>query len=168
MTRWVLDNGPLVLLGRFARPAWSWPPNTIEVVREVAEEAKKTPHGRRLLELETDGQSWVQVHDMSSAGPATEMLFGHLRCGAASTKNLGEDASIAFCAIEAKDAVFVSLDNNATYTALAELGPGRVATPFDLWAALEGLGLIEAGVRDDLNNAVLRKRQNLPGVPKRF
>jgi hypothetical protein len=109
------------------------------------------------------------VHDMPANGQGALMLYSHLRRSVASaTKNLGEDASIAFCACEALDAVFVSLDNNATYTALAELGTGRVATPFDVWHDLHVRGLLPDSAFRQLNEVTLKTRQNLPGVPRRL
>lgn len=169
MTRWVLDCTPLVLLGRYVDVGWSWPAGVLDVVREVEAEAVARRDGRRILDLGRPASPWVAVRDIPATSNAAAMLFQYLRAGASSaTQNLGEDASIAFCAHQAPDAIFVALDNNATYTAVAELGRGRVATPFDVWHDLRGRGLLDVTVYDRLCDATLRQRQNLPGVPRRL
>lgn len=169
MTRWVLDCTPLVLLGRYAEVRWSWPAGTLEVVREVEAEAAPRRDGRRILDLGRPASPCVVVRDIRATSDAAAMLFQYLRAGASSaTQNMGEDASIAFCAHEAPDAVFVALDNNATYTAVSELGRGRVATPFDVWHDLRERGLVGVTVYGRLCDATLRQRQNLPGVPRRL
>ncbi|MCA9558989.1 MAG: hypothetical protein KC583_10545 [Myxococcales bacterium] len=141
----------------------------LEVVREVEAEALRDWDGRKLLGLGQPASPWVAVRDIPATSPAALMLYHYQRAGASSaTKNLGEDASIAFCAHEAPDAVFVALDNNATYTAVSELGRGRVATPFDVWHGLRERGLLDATMYGRLCDATLRQRQNLPGVPRRL
>jgi len=96
------------------------------------------------------------------------MLYRHLRRETeASTKNLGEDVAIAFAASMDPDAVFVTMDRAAAYVALAELGPGRVATPFDLWAYLRERGNVTGPQYDRLSERTWRSF-GLPGLPWRF
>ncbi|MCU0681495.1 MAG: hypothetical protein MUF34_04415 [Polyangiaceae bacterium] len=140
------------------------------VVREVAEAAKKDKTGRReaLLAMRApSGGLSVAVHD---GGPAANaMLWGHLRPRAAeATKDLGEDVSIAVCATELPSAVFVAMDKRSVYVALAELGRGRVATPFDFWAFLVQAGHVSDVVFQRLCETTFKQDQGLGAVPKRL
>ncbi|HEU4539439.1 MAG TPA: hypothetical protein VFS00_35210 [Polyangiaceae bacterium] len=167
---WLLDDGPFWVLSRFFDPAWAWPEGLMAVVREVADAAKRDKTGRReaLLAMRApSGGPSVAVHD---GGPAANaMLWEHLRPRAAeATKNLGEDVSIAVCATELPSAVFVAMDKRSVYVALAELGRGRVASPFDLWASLEQAGHISDAVFQGLCETTCKQDQGLVAVPKRF
>jgi hypothetical protein len=167
---WLLDDGPLSLLSKSFDPAWAWPEGTITVVREVADTAKLDKSGRRaaLLAMQApSGGPSVAIHD---GGPsANAMLWGHLRPQAAkASKDLGEDVSIAVCATELPAAIFVTMDKRAAYIALAELGRGRVATPFDLWAQLEQEGCLSAAVFRELCERTFKSDQGLDGIPKRY
>jgi hypothetical protein len=75
--------------------------------------------------------------------------------------------AIAFCALVEPEGVFVPADKRAAFLALAELGPGRVATPFDLWAHLKDGGLITTEQFTFLCERTA-KGGGLPGVPLRF
>lgn len=170
MTQWVLDDGPLGDLALQFDPAWSWPASTLHVVREVANGAARDRSGRRtsLLRMATGGVTAIAVHDLVVGSPASDLLFQHLRRDSADTgENLGEHASIAFCAHVAPSAVFVPRDKKAAFLALAELGIGRVATPFDLWADLKGARLITAPQFATLCERTARD-SGLPGIPRRF
>ncbi len=169
MKHWVLDVGPLSLLGRLAAPEWAWPSGLLDVVREVEVEARKDWYCRELLDRAGDEGPWLRVCDMDAQGPAGLMLLDHLRPVAAdATADLGEHASIAYCFCEAPDALFVTMDTRAAYLALAELGPGRVATPYDLWLDLRSAGLLTPETHTALNEATLKQRQNQPGLPLRL
>lgn len=112
-------------------------------------------------------ESSVQVHVVQTDSKAGEILYGHLRPkAAATTKNIGEDVAIAFAAVMDPDAVFVTMDRAAAYVALAELGPGRLALPFDLWAYLLGQNYISSGQHDRLVERTWKG--GLPGVPWRL
>lgn len=99
---------------------------------------------------------------------AARFLFDYLRPKASkATKNLGEDAAIAYCAVDRTDACFVTMDKIAAFLALSELGRGRVATPFDLWDDLLSGGLIKRNEFLSLCEQTY-KAVSLPGVPRRL
>jgi hypothetical protein len=104
-----------------------------------------------------------------SGTPAAEILLNYLRRSEThATRDLGEDESIAYCMTDGPETVFVTLDKQAAFTALAELGPGRVATPFDLWAWLVEQRLITNEDRQQLDSDTLRNDVRLPGIPRRL
>lgn len=170
MTVWVLDDGPLGSLAKHYSAAWSWSARLLHTVAEVASAASLDRSSRRksLLAMQQSGEPVIEVHSIMVGSETAEFLFGYLRPNAPSaTKNLGEDAAIAYCAIERKDACFVTMDKGATFLALAELGRGRVATPFDLWDDLLLKGLISPNEFSSLCETV-HKSLGLPGVPQRI
>jgi hypothetical protein len=142
------------------------------MVREVASNARNDRSGRRqrLLSMMSAGQPCIAVHDIQEGTPTAEMLYGYLRPDSThATKDIGEDASIAFCAMERSDTLFVTQDRAAALIALAELGPGRVATPFDLWHDLEEKALISRDQCQALCNSTYKSAKDLlPGVPRRI
>jgi hypothetical protein len=118
--------------------------------------------------MRQSGEPVIEVHSIMVGSQAARFLFEDLRPNAPSaTKNLGEDAAIAYCAIERTDACFVTMDKGAAFLGLAELGRGRVATPFDLWDDLLCQGLIAP---DEFSNLceIVRKSLALAGVPRRI
>jgi hypothetical protein len=170
MRFWVLDDGPFGLLAKNFDSSWSWPALCLHVVEEVASAAPQDRSGRRmrLLQQRQGDQPVVEVHRIIAGSPAAQYLFEYLRSNAPhATKNLGEDASIAFCAKERRDAVFVTMDKLAAFVALCELGPSRVSSPFDLWHELRMEGLIDQPVFRSLCEAVA-KPPGLPGTPGRI
>jgi hypothetical protein len=170
MIQWLLDDGPLGDLALQFDPAWSWPASTIHIVSEVAAGAQRDRSGRRgnLLKMSAGGSPAIEVHDIQVGSPAADMLFAHLRRDAAdATEDLGEHASIAFCAMQGPGFVFVAADKQAAFLALAELGRGRVASPFDLWAHLSRAKLITAAQFEALCQRTV-KTSAFPGVPRRF
>jgi len=172
MKRWVLDDGPFGALALSFDGTWKWPPATLHLVMEVARNARTDRTGRRqqLLSMTSTGQACISVHNTQLGTPAADMLYGYLRLDSTqATKDLGEDASIAFCATVMLDALFVTQDRAATLVALSELGPGRVATPFDLWHDLEEKALISRDQCQTLCNATYKSAKDLlPGVPRRI
>jgi hypothetical protein len=169
--KWVLDDGPLGLLAQWFCDDWRWPGTTLHVVDVVASAAGNDKSGRRakLLSLSSEGEPSIAVHEIPADSAVAEMVIEHLRPDqSSSTKDLGEDVSIAYCAVQDLEATFVTTDKGAAYLALAELGPGRVASPFDLWLWLAREGLVTTEVRDALNAATARKDGASPGVPRRF
>jgi len=170
MTVWVLDDGPLGILARHYNAAWAWPARSLHTIAEVAAAASRDRSNRRksLLDMQQSGEPVIEVHPIMVDSEAAHFLFEYLRPNAPSaTKNLGEDAAIAYCAIERKDACFVTMDKGAAFLALSELGSDRVATPFDLWADLLSKGLISPDEFSSLCDTV-RKSLALPGVPRRI
>lgn len=171
MTVWVLDDGPFDGLAKHYNTAWSWPARSLHTVAEVASAARHDQSGRRnsLLAIRRSGEPVIEVHSIMAGSEAARFLFEYLRPHASSaTKNLGEDAAIAYCAIERTDACFVTMDKGAAFLGLAELGSGRVATPFDLWSDLLSKGLIGPEEFSSLCEWVVRKSHGLPGVPRRM
>lgn len=172
MSIWILDDGPFGALALSFDSTWNWPPATLHMVKEVAGGAMKDRSGRRqrLLSMMNAGQPCISVHEIQEGTPAAEMLYGYLRPDSThATKDLGEDASIAFCAMVRSDAFFVTQDRAAALVALAELGPGRVATPFDLWHDLEEKALISRNQCQELCDATYKSAKDLlPGIPRRI
>lgn len=169
MIFWVLDDGPLGNLAKHYNAAWSWPARSLHTVAEVASAASRDLSGRRdsVLAMRQSGEPVIEVHPIMVGSQAACFLFEYLRPNAPSaTKNLGEDAAIAYCALEKTDGCFVTNDKGAAFLALAELGRGRVATPFDLWEDLFSQGLITPDEFSSLCETV-RKSLGLPGVPAR-
>ncbi len=175
MKQWIVDAGPLTPLAKHAveHPEWECPLGVLHVAAAVKAEADtESPHAPRhqLLRRRTGGQLWIKSHDLVVGSDAERMYTSYLRPAQASAdKHEGEDQSIALCRHELPSAIFVTGDARAALVALAELGLGRVATPFDLWAYLSAHGLIAAEERDKLDEATVRSKQGLfPGVPSRL
>lgn len=170
MTVWVLDDGPLGVLAKHYNAGWLWPARSLHTVAEVALAASQDKTGRRksLLAMRQSGEPVIEVHSIMAGSQGARFLFEYLRPNAPSaTKNLGEDAAIAYCAIERTDGCFVTMDRGAAFLALAELGSARVATPFDLWDDLLSKGLISPDEFSRLCDLVW-KSLGLPGVPQRI
>lgn len=170
MTEWLLDDGPFGHLATQFDASWRWPASTIHVVHDVSAAAATDKSGRRqnLLALGGPGSSAVQVHRPLSSSAAAGYLLAHIRPRAASaTKNLAEDVAIALAATDFATAVFVTLDKAAAFMALAELGPGRVTTPLDVWADLHRRRLITQEQFAALMDRTVKK-SGLPGMPRRF
>jgi hypothetical protein len=169
MTPWLLDDGPFGLLAQVYDPTWAWPANTLHVVHDVAKAAKLDQSGRRqkLLTMGAPNLS-VRVHRPTAYSAASTYFLKYLRPRAADArKNMGEDVAIALAATDEPSLVFVLRDGGAALVALAELGPGRVATPFECWHELHAAGLLTLAQRDDLHTRT-HKGTALPGVPLRF
>lgn len=174
MTPFVLDDGPFMLVARQLNVAWAWPASRLNVVREVAAgAADRSPQRReirqRALALASADGPAIAVHDLMVGGQAAGYLYNHLRRDAANaTLDIGEDASIALCAVQMPAGVFVSMDQCATLIALGELGKGRVASAFDVWDELRNEGLISLADFNTFCQSTLRQNKGLPGVPRRF
>lgn len=171
MTRWLLDDGPLGHLARSFDPAWVWPAYTLFVMEEVAAQAFKDKTGRRqrLLEARNGVDPLIGVDRIDVGSPADEFLFGYLRPEAvSSTKNRGEHAAIAFCARQNPESIFVTMDKGAAYLALAELGPGRVSTPFDVWMDLRSRGIMPDAAYEELCRSTFAGDGDLRGKPSRL
>jgi hypothetical protein len=170
MKRWLLDDGPLGLLARHFDPTWSWPAATLHVMKEVASGAPADKSGRRQqLFAMVDGAGASSVLVVDGGAPTADVLFRHVRPSAATaTKDLGEDASIAYCIAEDTASTFVTMDKRAAYVALAELGSARVSTPYDLWAWLRESGLIMEAQWQLLAEATAKQDQGMSRVPLRF
>ena len=170
MKQWLLDDGPLGLLARYFDATWAWPAATLQVMREVALGAPADKSGRRQqLFTMLDGAGAPCLRILDGGERTAEILFQHVRTSAASaTKDLGEDASIAYCMAEAPDAIFVTMDKRAAYVGLAELGSARVSTPYDLWAWLLDSRFISEDQWRQLVDATAKQDQGMNRVPLRF
>lgn len=172
-TRWLLDAGPLTPLAGLVRAQWQWPAGTLHVCGEVAREARCsagtmiTPR-QALLDLKTDGMPWVEVHRVA-LGTKAELYYRSRMAPLLKTRfDAGEAESIALCAADATDMIFVTQDKTALYVAISELGPGRVTLPFDLWRWLHVQGLIDETSFDTLCESTYSAlRASLPGIPER-
>jgi hypothetical protein len=170
-TKWLLDDGPFGLLAMVNPGNWNWPADALHVVEEVAVSAAKDKSGRRgkLLAMRDGNQPSITVHTIPAPSKAADYLFKYLRTRASmATRDMGEDASIAYCMAEDPDAVFVAMDKRAAYVALSELGSGRVVTPFDCWDGLLRGGLIARQDFDSLCDRALKGDSGLPGLPRRI
>ncbi len=152
MTCWLLDDGPFGWLAQQFDPTWSWPASTLHVAREVAVKATfdKMERRQKLLAMQDpSGAPSIVIHDGNDL--ALTILYGHLRTKESEgDEDLGEHASIALCLSQLHQAVFVARDKKAVYLALAELGPARVATAFDVWSWLHEQRHITAEQREKL------------------
>lgn len=166
-----MDSGPLGHLAAVARPAWNWPAATIHLTHSVQQEVVDAGYKKQdLLTRTTAGAPWCRVHDVPSDSQAARMFSEHLRPRQSNAnRNVGEDETIALLATEARDGVFVLADRAATLTALAELGVGRVASPFCLYDDLAKRNLISAEDMQELCERTVRQmKQALPGMPWRM
>jgi hypothetical protein len=172
MRLWVLDDGPFGTLARHHDASWHWPESALHLVSEVAMGAQHDKSGRRqrLLNMMSGGLPCIAVHDIHPGTPADAMLHNYLRQNATSArKDLGEDASVAFCALVQPEAVFVTQDQGAALVALSELGAGRVATPFDLWHDMARQGLVSPQQCKALCESTHKSVKDfLPGIPRRL
>jgi len=147
MTQWVIDEKPFDVLAEQCRTsAPRFEPGVLTVVDEIERRASIStyPWRRGLIAAnDSDGQRIIAVHPVMSGSAAFEYLFSELRPHLPSSdKDLVEHLSIAACAHDLPEAVFVAADKGAAFLALSELGRGRVATPFDLWDDLLGRSVI--------------------------
>lgn len=147
MMQWVIDEKPFNVLAEHCRAsAPRFEPGMVTVVDELERRASVSSFFWRrdlLAARDGDGKRIIAVHPVMNDTPAFEYLFSELRPHAASAdKDLVEHLSIAACAHDLTEAVFVAEDKGAAFLALSELGRGRVATPFDLWDDLLGRSVI--------------------------
>ena len=164
---WLLDDGPLDDLARQFDSKWVWPASTLHVVGAVARAAERSPARTTLLNMASRASPCIRVHTIVVGTPAEKILRQHLRPRfSVAPDDLGEHEAIALCAAQEHDLVFVANDKRATYLALAELGPRRVATPFDVWADLQERSLITADRFDALCQQSV-KRAGLERLPRR-
>jgi len=137
----------------------------------VAGAAGQDRSGRRqqLLGMTSGGHPCIEVVSIPAGSDVERMVFTYLRPQYThATRDLGEDVTIAHLALGDQDGVFVTCDKGAGYLAICELGPGRVASPFDVWTWLADERLISEAERMVLNEAILKGDRSLPGLPGRF
>lgn len=172
MRTWLLDDGPFGTLARFFDPSSAFVSGTLHVAEAVAAGAVTDQSGRRtkLLALAGAQGPVLTVHSLIAGTAEFDMLYTHLRPDEPkSARDLGEDESIALAAHKLTTATFATADKGAAYQALVELGPGRVASPFDLWWDLRSEGVVTAATFDALCHATWKSdRSGIAGLPKRY
>ena len=173
VVRWILDDGPLGYLAQLPNPAVlaSCEPGELLVSSTTAHLAAKDRSGRRQAVValtHADGLPVIAVVTVTLGvdEPAAKML-ADLHPDESATLNLAEHESIAWAAMHGRDAVFVTSDRRATVSALAELGVGRVAHPFDLWLHLKLERGLSGGDFESLCEATRRGDQGLRRMPAR-
>lgn len=158
--RWILDDGPFGHLAAIQpQKKELWEPGVLLVAGTTADAASKL--SRELFEGSRIGRFDVKI---GAEDPAEE-VFAELHPDPSSPSNRAEHESIAWALVHGADAayVFVGYDKKAAMIALAHLGRGRVAHPYDLWMDLFERGWIDSKELDDL--CVLTGKSD-PGLPR--
>lgn len=171
MSGWIIDDGPFGNLAQSfsATVLASWKRTRLIVAKATADAVDQDGSGnRRALLGPDDGDQPFEIIDIQLDDPAAEILFNHLRRDMGGGADLAEHQAIAWALVHSPEAVFVCQDKRAALIALAELGRGRVAHPFDLWLHLRDEGEISDGQFDDLCERTRRVDQALPGIPWRI
>jgi hypothetical protein len=171
MIRWFLDDTPFGMAVRHCPPTLPWQPASVHIVGAIADalDQDRSKRRRALFECTAAGSPVVVEHRVHGGSEAEAMLWGHLRTSSTqSSRNLAEDEAIALLSREVHDGTLVILDRKAAMVALAELGRGRVASPFDYWDWLRSERVIDEGRFQTLCAATVREDTGLPGTPVRF
>ncbi len=131
---WVVDTD---LLARLAQLAYklqaTWTPGAIHITEWVRHECLGKPAAGQPGSPEV---AWALAQGLITVHPdevGDDLWLEAQRLHGGGDKNRGENELIALCLTRLPEALFVSRDKAATYGALVELGPGRVASPFDCW-----------------------------------
>lgn len=167
--RWILDDGPFGHLATVIDPQEKthWQADVLLVAGTTAAAASVT--SKALLNLRVGEEPLVAVFEIrvGSNDPAEQVLI-ELHPDTSSTTNLAEYESIAWAQEHGLDAVFVCADKRASLTALAELGRGRVAHPFDLWLDLRERSWLSLPAFERLCRMTREHDQGLPRMPRRI
>lgn len=161
--QFVVDTGPLGQLARRIREtetSWSFHVTSLWAVDIVWSEL---PSSSQVLL-----SGLIVQKQIPAIGPVADLYTRRYRTRRASTtRDAGEDASIAYCVREATSATFVTEDKDAALVALCELGKGRVISSYDLWAHLRDTVEISA---DDFNVLCRQSARKLgfPSPPARL
>lgn len=169
--RWILDDGPFNDLADFAPLGRlsAYPAGKLLVAGQTARDAWRSERRKAMLDVEAhDGERLIEVIKvrLGNDDPAGAILL-ELHGEEATTTNLAEREAIAWSLVHGKDAVFVTYDSRAAITALAELGIGKVAHPFDLWMTLLGEDMILPVEFKDLCERSRNKGPKLRRIPTR-
>ncbi len=160
MTAWVLDDGPLGHLAKFARveDLRNWPQGRLYIAEQTALDASRDPARSALLAADP---SPFKSFNIMMDTPAADIVYEYLRRTASrATANLPEHQSIAWVISECPDAIFVTEDKKAAFLALAELGSGCVAHSHDLWLYLRDKRLVDQTQFENLCRATCRTDQS--------
>jgi hypothetical protein len=169
--RWILDDGPLDILASLTdlSKLTDYPTGRLFVAPATAESAKRSESRSRLLAVAApDGQRVFDRFEvfLTTDDPAGAVLW-ELRMEEQSPANLAEYEAIAWAAVHADDAIFVTGDKRAAAIALAVLGRARVAHPFDLWIDLLEAGAVSVADFEYLCERSRGKDQALRTLPPR-
>jgi hypothetical protein len=169
--RWILDDGPFNDLADFGLvPTLAgYPAGRLLVPGATAHAAKLSDARRVLLETPTlTGERLIQVITigLGNDDPAGAILL-ELHGEERTTTNLAEREAIAWSLVHDKASIFVTYDSRAAIAALAELGHGRVAHPFDLWIDLLAEGALDVAQFKNICDRTLRRGSRLPRMPDR-
>lgn len=167
--RWILDDRQLDQLAGIHEKELlqDLPPGRLLVARTTADDANH--RRKRFLDLRLEDETLVEVFGVpyGSEDPAHQILL-ELQGEVGMTDNLAERESIAWALTHGRDSVFVTLDQRAALTALAELGRGRVAHPFDLWLDLLERQVVDRGGFEMLCEWTKTSDQGLERMPGRI
>lgn len=163
---WLLDDGPFDQICRVPLRQRSNPTHELRllVTSTTAASAEQSDMRKTWLQ-QCDFAGTVRVL-IGSDDPAAQILL-ELHGEEKTTTNQAEREAIAWALVHGQDAVFVTADQRATVTALAELGRGRVAHPFDLWLDLLDREMLNPTDFRSLCEATRRNDQGLERMPNR-
>lgn len=154
---WLLDDGVIDILARCPgaiRDALRQ--EDLAIAEATAGDGSE--ERQRLIE-----EARVKTLRVEVESPAENLLYGHFRSRSeyqrGSTVNFAEHQAFALLLTEEKNRIFVTFDKGAAYLALLELGPGRVAHPFDLFFYLEQKRRLEPGAFGELLDKSRKKEQ---------
>lgn len=154
---WLIDDGVIDLLARCPE-ALRVTLRQEDLAIAEATAADVSEERQRLL-----AEAQVKTLRVDVESPAENLLYGHFRRRSeyqrGSTVNFAEHQALALLLTEETSRIFVTFDKGAAYLALLELGPGRVAHPFDLFFYLEQERLLPPGVLEDLLDKSRKKEQ---------
>lgn len=168
---WFIDDGVLGILARARDPSWDWPAGVLAVLESVARGSGLDRSGRRpalLAWTAGDSRPVIDVKRIVVGTQAFAFLDALRTSWHDPVADLGEHESIAWCHTEDPDGVFVTMDKGALMLASAELGPSRVATPFDLWLDLMDSNLIDRPTCEWLANETAKPLRPMVRVPTRL
>jgi hypothetical protein len=170
--RWILDDGPFDCMARVLEPerVSGWKPGWLLVAPTTAKDAAQSEPRRALLEARSRDRDQEVIGSFEifhGTGDPAAGILAELHGGSESTDDLAERESIAWALTHDPDAVLVTGDKRAALTALAELGRGRVAHPFELWIELLEAELIDRDGFEELCRWTKNADQGLTRTPGR-
>jgi hypothetical protein len=169
--RWILDDGVFGLLAQ-KRPSSieTWPCGRLLIADATERAARDIGRRGQLLDIVSEEQKTplFEKFSIQLGDVGWQILYEHLRQKSSDvSKDLAEHEAIAWCLTRDQDAIFVSCDKLAVTLALAELGRGRVAHPFELWERFHEEKWITSQELDGLLRSTKAQNQGL-SIPWRF